>query len=326
MAASPAIQALGLTKTYGEVSAVAGVTFEIVEGEVFAYLGRNGSGKTTTVRMLTTLTRPTSGSATVAGVDIARPLELRRRIGVTLQEAALDPTMTAIEHLRLVAGLWGMNRTEARGQADAALETFGLTAFGNRKIGSFSGGMQRRLDISTALLGRPRVLFLDEPTAGLDPQSRRALWSELRRLRDTGVTIFLTTQYLEEADELADHIAIVDEGSIIAEGTSASLKAHHGRTIITVEHSGTADELRSSLDGTVEGADINDTGSNRAEISLASAIEGSALLDLLDRLRLRGPHIRHLSVQETSLEDVFLHLTGTSIDIGADRAKQGAAA
>ena len=324
--ASAAIKAVGLQKVYGEVEAVAGVTFEIAEGEIFAYLGRNGSGKTTTVRILTTLTRPTAGSATVAGVDISRPLELRRQIGVTLQEAALDPTMTAFEHVRLVAGLWGMDRREARRRADTALEAFGLAEHGDRKIASFSGGMQRRLDICTSLLSQPKVLFLDEPTTGLDPQSRRALWSELRRLRDGGVTIFLTTQYLEEADELADHIAIVDQGSIIAEGTSAALKTRHGRTIITVEHSGNLDELRHSLDGKGPDAAIRSTGVNRAEISMASAIQGSELLDILGRLRLGGPQITHLGVRESSLEDVFLDLTGSSIVISADGIRDGAAA
>jgi ABC-2 type transport system ATP-binding protein len=168
------------------------------------------------------------------------------------------------------------------------------------------------------------VLFLDEPTTGLDPQSRRALWTEIRRLRDDGVTVFLTTQYLEEADELADRVAIVDHGAIIAEGTSASLKAAQGRTTIAVEHSGTLDQLRAALDGAGRGAALEATGSSRAEIRLGSAAEGSEILAILDRLRRQGPEIRHLSVRETSLEDVLLNLTGTSIVIGSDQAQAGA--
>ena len=323
MPSASAISANGLSKAYGDIIAVAGVTFQVAEREIFAYLGRNGSGKTTTVRMLTTLTRPTAGTATVAGIDIARARELRRRIGVTLQEAALDESMTAIDHLRLVAGLWGMSRLDALRRARASLETFGLAEHAKRKIASFSGGMQRRLDIATALLGEPRVLFLDEPTTGLDPQSRRALWTEIRRLRDNGVTVFLTTQYLEEADELADRIAIVDRGAIIAEGTPASLKAAHGRITIAVEHSGTLDQLRAALDGAAHSAAVEATGSSRAEITLGSAADGPEILAVLNRLRQHGPEIQRLSVHETSLEDVFLNLTGTSIVIDSEHAKAG---
>jgi ABC-2 type transport system ATP-binding protein len=228
MSGEPAITAHELTKQYGDVAALHGVTFEVGAGAIFGYLGRNGSGKTTTVRILTTLTRPTSGTATVAGVRIDRAREVRRRIGVTLQDAALDPSMTGADHLRLVAGLWGLRRTEAAGRTDELLELFGLVDAADRRIATYSGGMQRRLDIATALVRRPSVLFLDEPTTGLDVQSRRALWAEIRRLRADGVTIFLTTQYLEEADELADRIAIVDAGRIVAEGTPAELKALHG--------------------------------------------------------------------------------------------------
>lgn len=318
MSPAPTINAHGLSKNYGDITAVARVTFQVTEGEIFAYLGRNGSGKTTTVRMLTTLTRPTAGTATVAGIDIANSRDLRRCIGVTLQEAALDPAMTATEHLALVAGLWGLNRREARRRARAVLDTFGLAAHESRKIASFSGGMQRRLDIATALLGNPRVLFLDEPTTGLDPQSRRALWTEIRRLRDAGVTVFLTTQYLEEADELADRIAIIDRGAIIAEGTPASLKAAHGQTTIAVEHSGTLAQLRAALNGAERDVAVDVTGSDRVKITLGPEAAGGEILALLDRLRQHGTELRHLSVRETSLEDVFLSLTGTSIVIGSE--------
>lgn len=317
-AAGPAISVNRLTKRYGEINAVAGVTFAVRPGEIFSYLGRNGSGKTTTVRMLTTLTRPTSGSATVAGIDIARPRDVRRRIGVTLQEAALDATMTARRHLSLVAGLWGMPRSAANGRTADLLERFGLTEAADRKIATFSGGMQRRLDIATSLISRPAVLFLDEPTTGLDPQSRRALWSEIRELRADGVTVFLTTQYLEEADELADRLAIIDRGRIIAEGTPAELKAAHGRTVITVGHRGTLEQLTMALDGVPTAPRVEADGEGRATITLADGDDSRSVLAVLDLLRRRGPELLHLEVASTSLEDAFLRLTGTSISVDAE--------
>jgi ABC-2 type transport system ATP-binding protein len=304
--ANPAIEATGLVKRFDRVTAVAGVSFRVPAGEVFAYLGRNGSGKTTTVRMLTTLSRPTAGSARVAGHDITDPARVRANIGVTLQEAALDPAMTAEQHLRLVAGLWGLPKRAAATRADALLDTFGLTDAARRRIGTFSGGMARRLDIATALIGEPPVLFLDEPTTGLDPQARRALWTHIRHLRDTGVTVFLTTQYLEEADELADRVAVIDHGEIIALDTPAGLKATIGRTRVTFRHDGSDGAVRAALPGLT----VTD---DRSVATLDLGTDGPPVLDVLDRVRAAGIRVGNLAVAEATLEDVFLRLTGSAI-------------
>ncbi|MGH9003375.1 MAG: ABC transporter ATP-binding protein, partial [Acidimicrobiia bacterium] len=225
-----AIEVESLAKVYaGGTEALRDVSFHVDEGEIFGYLGRNGGGKTTTVRILTGLTRPTGGRARVAGLDVVtRSDAIRSRIGVTLQEAALDELLTGREFLTLVASLWGMRHKAARARAGELLELFDLTPAAGRRIGTYSGGMQRRLDLAAALVRRPEVLFLDEPTTGLDPQSRRALWDEIRRLRGEGTTVFLTTQYLEEADQLADRVGIIASGRIVAEGTPAALKAEVG--------------------------------------------------------------------------------------------------
>jgi ABC-2 type transport system ATP-binding protein len=306
-----AIEATDLVKRFGAVTAVAGVSFRVPAGEVLAYLGRNGSGKTTTVRMLTTLSRPSSGTARVAGHDIADTGRVRARIGVTLQEAALDPAMTAAQHLRLVAGLWGLPKRAAAARTDALLETFGLTDAAHRRIGTFSGGMGRRLDIATALIGQPPVLFLDEPTTGLDPQSRRALWAHIRHLRDQGTTVFLTTQYLEEADELADRVAVIDHGEIIALGTPAHLKATTGRTRVTFHHDGDDGAVRAAL------PDLTVTdGAGTAALDLDA--DGPTVLEVLDRVRAAGIRIERLAIAEASLEDVFLRLTGAAITTGQE--------
>src|SRR5215467_6358280 len=221
--ASKGIEAEKLVREFkGGVVAVAGIDLEVAEGEIYGFLGPNGAGKSTTVHMLTTLLPPTSGTATVAGFDIVRQgPAVRKAIGAALQEAALDPMLTGREHMRLQTALHAVPRDERRGRGDALLERVGLTAAADRKVKTYSGGMKRRLDLALALVHRPRMLFLDEPTTGLDPQSRAALWDEVRRLADDGVTVFLTTQYLEEADVLADRLGIIDRGRIVAEGTPA---------------------------------------------------------------------------------------------------------
>jgi ABC-2 type transport system ATP-binding protein len=232
----PAIVVEGLERAFDDVLAVQGVDLEVDEGEIYGFLGPNGAGKTTTVRMLTTLLLPTGGRATVAGHDVVREArEVRASIGVALQEAALDPLMTGRELVRLQATLQGIPGGEGRHRADDLLERVGLTGAADRRVGAYSGGMQRRLDLAAALVHQPRVLFLDEPTTGLDPVSRKTIWEEVQALNDEGTTVFLTTQYLEEADQLADNVGIIDSGRIVAEGTPGALKAEIGNPHVQLQ-------------------------------------------------------------------------------------------
>ncbi len=225
----PAIVVERLERAFGEVLAVQGIDLEVAEGEIYGFLGPNGAGKTTTVRMLTTLLLPTGGRASVGGHDVMKEARsVRRTIGVALQEAALDPLMTGRELIRLQATLQGIPGAEGRRRADDLLERVDLADAADRRVGGYSGGMQRRLDLAAALVHEPRVLFLDEPTTGLDPVSRKTIWEEVRTLNADGTTVFLTTQYLEEADQLADNVGIIDKGRMVAEGTPDSLKASIG--------------------------------------------------------------------------------------------------
>src|ERR687893_530886 len=227
-----AIEATELVREFRKgPRAVDGIDLRVEPGEVYGFLGPNGAGKSTTVHMLTTLLPPTSGAARVAGHDVvAEGAEVRATIGAALQEGALDPFLTGREHMKLQTALHGMRGAEARERSDALLERVGLVQAADRRVGGYSGGMKRRLDLALALVHRPRILFLDEPTTGLDPQSRPDLWEEVARLaREQGVTVFLTTQYLEEADILADRVGIIDQGRIVAEGTPDALKAQIGR-------------------------------------------------------------------------------------------------
>src|SRR3954465_1260554 len=234
------IEVEGLVREFkGSVRAVDGIDLEVRPGEIYGFLGPNGAGKSTTVHMLTTLLPPTAGTARVAGFDVVKEgASVRDAIGAALQEAALDPNLTAREHMRLQGALHGMPKAERTKRGNELIDRVGLSDAAGRKVGGYSGGMKRRLDLALALLHGPRVLFLDEPTTGLDIQSRTALWDEVARLsRDDGVTIFLTTQYLEEADQLADHLGIIDDGKIVAEGTTQGLKAEVGRpTVEAIPH------------------------------------------------------------------------------------------
>src|SRR5438552_10510303 len=230
------IEAEGLVRQFKDVRAVDGIDLTVAPGEIYGFLGPNGAGKSTTVHVLTTLLPPSGGRATVAGYDVVKQgPEVRRAIGAALQEAALDPLLTGRDHMRLQTALHGIPRHERPQRSDELLERVGLTLAADRRVRTYSGGMKRRLDLALALVHRPRILFLDAPTTGLDPQSRSALWDEVARLaRDEGMTVFLTTQYLEEADVLADRIGIIDHGHIVAEGTPARLKAEIGSPTVEV--------------------------------------------------------------------------------------------
>lgn len=300
-----------LTKQYRNgVKALDGVTFHIKRGEIFGYLGRNGSGKTTTVRILTGLTKPTSGKAQVDGYNLpAEAAYVRNRIGVTLQEAALDDMLTAVEHLTFIGGLWGLSGAKAKARAGELLEQFGLQGAADRKVGTYSGGMRRRLDIATSLIMQPKILFLDEPTTGLDPQSRRALWNEIRKLKDDGATVFLTTQYLEEADELADNIAILHRGVIEAIGTAADLKDQFGNATIRIELSDSADARRLRA-MTPEGASFEQDGN---VVTFTLGPKGNSW-DLLAELHATEVPVVSVGVREPSLEDVFVRLTGEEVE------------
>ncbi len=309
------IVARNLVRTFGSgerlIRAVDGVDLEVAAGEVFGFLGPNGAGKSTTVRMLTTLLRPTSGSATVAGFDIVSEADsVRRSIGVALQDAAIDPLMTGMELLKLQAVLYGIARGEQHQRAGDLLERVGLSAAADRRVGTYSGGMRRRLDLALALIHEPTVLFLDEPTTGLDPMSRLALWDEIRRLNNDGTTVLLTTQYLEEADQLADRVAIIDNGRIVRDGRPDELKSEVGAPtlLITVaEHATSAAETvlaqfgesRPTAEGTL-GVGLRD-----------GAGEVSAVVRALDAL---GINVEHLELRAPSLDDVFAEATGHRLE------------
>jgi ABC-2 type transport system ATP-binding protein len=310
--AGDAVEVSELTKHYGAVRALDGLDLHIARGEVFGLLGRNGSGKTTTVRILTTLTLPSSGRATVFGLSVIHEAAtIRRRIGATMQEAALDAGMTGREHLLLAAGLWGMSRRDARAQAADLLERFALTEVAGRQIGTYSGGMRRRLDIATALLSGPSALFLDEPTAGLDPQSRRALWEEIRTLSADGTTIFLTTQYLEEAEALTGRVAVIDAGRIVAEGSVAQLKERHGRTRLDLRPA--RPEQCAHVLAALERAGAHESA-GVIHVELDPARAAAEITEIIAGLREQRIELKSIAVRESSLEDVFVQLTGSAIE------------
>jgi daunorubicin resistance ABC transporter ATP-binding subunit len=316
---TPAIEAHDLTKHFGDLVAVDHLSFSVSPGEILGLLGRNGSGKTTTVRMLTTLLRPTSGAASVAGFDVVtQPDDVRRSSGVTLQDAALDPNMTGREHLNLIGRLLLFGKRQAATRSTEILEAFGLSNAADRPIGTYSGGMQRRLDIATALFSRPAVLFLDEPTTGLDPQSRRALWDEILRLRSEGTTVLLTTQYLEEADQLADRIGVIDGGKLIAGGTPRELRAAHGLRTITIP----GDHHLPTLAATA----IAGTVTARDGLTVVEVLPDASIDEALAQIRSVAGTLEDVTVTKASLEDVFVHLTGLEINTASARVTDQAAA
>jgi ABC-2 type transport system ATP-binding protein len=293
--------------------AVDGIDLAVSPGEIYGFLGPNGAGKSTTVLMLTTLLPPTSGTARVGGYDIVRQgSQVRATIGAALQEAALDPILTGREHLTLQATLQGLPAADRRRRAQALLERVGLTEAADRRVGGYSGGMKRRLDLALALVHSPRILFLDEPTTGLDPQSRAALWEEVARLaQDEGMTVFLTTQYLEEADALADRIGIIDHGRIVAEGTPTQLKAEIGSPTVEVApcDPDAGDRLADLLSGFGE---LRRNGRGSVTVQLPGGeTQLAEIVRLLDRADLR---VETLQLHQPSLDDVFLAKTGRKLE------------
>jgi ABC-2 type transport system ATP-binding protein len=311
---SNGIEVSGLVREFkGGVRAVDGIDFEVRPGEIYGFLGPNGAGKSTTVHMLTTLLPPTAGSATVAGYDVVKQgADVRDSIGAALQEAALDPNLTAREHMRLQGALHGMSKADRTQRGDELIERVGLAEAADRKVGGYSGGMKRRLDLALALLHGPRVLFLDEPTTGLDIQSRTALWDEVAHLsRDEGMTVFLTTQYLEEADQLADHLGIIDHGKIVAAGTPQALKGEVGRPSVAAVPQDAADRER--LAGVLNrfGELMPGTPSGAAAQLNDGPQEMAAIIRALDA---EGIKIANIELHAASLNDVFLAKTGRSLE------------
>jgi ABC-2 type transport system ATP-binding protein len=292
--------------------AVDGIDLHVEAGEIYGFLGPNGAGKSTTVLMLTTLLPPTAGTAHVAGYDVVREgPQVRQRIGAALQEAALDPLLTGREHLRLQAALQAVPRDERAARAAELLDRVGLTEAADRKVKGYSGGMKRRLDLALALVHRPRILFLDEPTTGLDVQSRSALWDEVGRLaREDGVTVFLTTQYLEEADVLADRVGIIDHGHIVAEGTPDALKAEIGRPTVEVIPAGA--DGRGPVSALLERFGTLVPSSRGVAVRLEGGEAG--LAEVVRALDAENLHVEHLELHSPSLDDVFLAKTGRSLE------------
>jgi ABC-2 type transport system ATP-binding protein len=319
----PAVEAIDLVKHFDDTVAVDGVSFAVPQGTVLGLLGPNGAGKTTTVRMMTTLSRPTSGTARVAGHDVlTEPDAVRRSMGLTGQTATVDELLTGRENLALISALYGLDRVTATRVASDLLDRFSLTDAADRVVKTYSGGMRRRLDLAVSLVATPPVLFLDEPTTGLDPRSRVELWDVLRELVRDGTTLVLTTQYLEEADQLADRIVVIDHGHIIAEGTPLQLKDQSGAAavVVTVSHGEDLPRAREVLQSVVaefhvdEGArQLSAPASGLGDMTrIAAAFDGSGIE--LDDLGLKRP----------SLDDVFLRLTGHRAEESAEQVGEEA--
>lgn len=317
MNSSPAIEADNLVKHFDDTVAVDGVSLSVPEGTVLGMLGPNGAGKTTTVRMMTTLTLPTSGTARVAGHDIiGEPAMVRRSMGLTGQAATVDELLTGRENLRLIGGLYGLSSSYIRQASDDLLERFSLTDAGNRIVKTYSGGMRRRLDLAVSLIATPPVLFLDEPTTGLDPRSRVELWDVLRELVREGTTLLLTTQYLEEADQLADQIVVIDKGRVIAEGTPLQLKDQSGAAALVVTVSDAADlpAARELIESQVSEVHVDEAArqltapaNGLADMTRIASVFAESAIELDD-----------LGLKRPSLDDVFLHLTGHRADPTTD--------
>jgi ABC-2 type transport system ATP-binding protein len=314
MESTVAVETRSLARTFkGGVDAVSGIDLTVSEGEVFGFLGPNGAGKSTTVRMLCTLLPPTSGEARVAGIDVvADGAGVRRRIGVALQEIGLDPVQTGRELLELQCGLYGIRGSSARDRAEELLELVGLTDAADRRTKTYSGGMRRRLDLASALVHSPKVLFLDEPTTGLDVASRLTVWDEVRRINAAGTTVFLTTQYLEEADKLCERLAIIDAGRIVAEGTPERLKGEMGHDVVSVSLNGAdPDATRSALGGL---PGLERVVSEPEALALYLADGASSIAEIVRRLDRERIQVGAIAVSRPTLDDVFLRATGRRLE------------
>jgi len=318
------IEAHGLVREFKKgPRAVDAIDLHVDPGEIYGFLGPNGAGKSTTVHMLTTLLPPTAGTATVGGYDVVdEGPQVRKTIGAALQEAALDPYLTGREHLRLQATMHGITGEERKLRSDELLSRVGLTEAADRKIRGYSGGMKRRLDLALALVHHPRILFLDEPTTGLDIQSRTALWEEVGRLaKEDGVTVFLTTQYLEEADVLADRVGIIDHGHIVAEGTPEQLKAEVARS--TVEAIPADVQQKGALAAVLERFGTQTTGFGPESVAVQLAATDGDLAQIVRALDAENVRISHLQIHEPTLDDVFLDKTGRHLE-GAGEEEEAA--
>jgi ABC-2 type transport system ATP-binding protein len=310
------IEAEGLTKRYGSVVALDGLDLAVAAGTVLGLLGPNGAGKTTAVRVLTTLLRPDAGRATVAGLDVVeQPEEVRRRIGLSGQYAAVDETLTGYENLEMIGRLYRLGRRRAQTRARELLERFTLSDAADRPVKTYSGGMRRRLDLAGSLVAEPSVLFLDEPTTGLDPRSRVTMWEVIRELVSQGTTLLLTTQYLEEADRLADEIVVIDQGRAIARGDADALKAEVGgeRIELIVRDADRADEARAILTRVAVGQVVVDGQGT----GLTAPVQGGpdTLMQVLRELDAAGLTLLDVGLRRPTLDDVFLALTGQPTDI-----------
>jgi len=315
----PAILAEALARHFPpDIRAVDGIDLSVPEGEIFGFLGPNGSGKTTTVRMLTTLLRPTSGRAEVGGLDVARQAaKVRRQIGVALQEAGLDEIATGRELLHLQARLYGVESMRIRNRVDYLLKIVDLEEAADRWVKTYSGGMKRRLDLAAALVHQPKIVFLDEPTTGLDPIGREVIWRYVKRLNaEEGVTVFLTTQYMEEADRLAGDVAIVDHGRIVARGSPEELKASIGTDVVTVRVPGGAEEAARAEDALRQMDGASDIRSVEDSVVIYIREGSTAIPDIVLRLSDASITVREVRLARPTLDDVFLQKTGHHIESG----------
>ncbi|RUS42828.1 ATP-binding cassette domain-containing protein [Cohnella sp. AR92] len=324
-----AVEANGLVKIFGDNRAVDGVDLKVRAGTIYGVLGPNGAGKTTTIRMLATLLKPDGGSAKIFGHDVTKESQIvRQLIGVTGQYASVDESLSATENLIIFSRLLGLGRAEAKRKAAELLEEFGLTEAAKRPLKNFSGGMRRRLDLAASLIAQPPLIFLDEPTTGLDPRTRNQMWDTIRRLVKTGSTVLLTTQYLDEADQLADRIAVIDRGRVVAEGTADELKASVGTSSLHLrpENSQDIEKARQIVERVLQ---VPTSVNAEASKLTAPMDDADRVTDLLIALREAGIHLTEMSVQKPTLDEVFLTITGHGLPAedeaetkGSDKKKE----